>query len=368
MEKQEKNQLKDLLKKYLDGTPMGDNQLKSVEKVLSMLDDSNTNGGYIKEKSNTSPEDYLKVAGLHDKISGNNISKQSATELNKELEEANEFLKYVTNMCEKAFNIDEAELEDSSNEKSYDDPVSVFDLDIKEVDDISDNLYDWGLEDADVSIDKDGNVLVYELFSDDIPHFTEAFNDAFSKDMSKQDITDYLKDAYNRYKSNKPLKDSYEEGYPIEDDLRNGRVFLKEMVVKFPHMDAVEEKYNLFPDAVDVKGEPVICHYYVDGVKYIISKSPEKKSFDMVDKRLPLYDTEGVSHPAPFDEYKQLPFSVSLDKMLVTRGDSEFELNKLKSNNENLLQYYLFTTGDKAFVIYNFDDSNAFYLKNTLDL
>jgi len=347
MEKQEKNQLKDLLKKYLDSTPMDSNQLMSASEVINMLDDSNTNGGPTKEEKNR--------------------SKKSATELNKDLEEANEFLKYVTNMYAKAFGIDESELEDSDNlEESdnddiSDDSVSVFDLDIKESEYISNNLYDWGLEDAEVDIDKDGNVLVYGLLPGDVLQFTEAFNDAFSKDMSNQDITDYLKDAYNRYNSNKPLKDSYEEGYPIGDDLRNGRVFLKEMVVKFPHMDAVEEKYDLFLDAVGGKIEPAIYHYYVDGVKYIISKFPEKKSFDVVDKRFPLYDK------TPLDGDNQLPFSVSLDKMLVTGEKEDFELNKLKSNNERL-QYYFFTTGNKAFVIYTSDDSNAFYLKNTFDI
>lgn len=348
MEKQEKNQLKELLKKYLDSTPMDSNQSSSANDIINMLDASSTSGPTKDGKAS---------------------SNKSATELNKNLEEANEFLKYVTNMYANALGIDESELEDSDNEgsdneDSSEDSVSLFDLDIKEADDISDNLYDWGLEDAEVDIDKDGNVLVYGLLPGDVTHFTEAFNDAFSKDMSTQDITDYLKDAYNRYNSNKPLKDSYEEGYPIGDDLRNGRVFLKEMVVKFPHMDAVEEKYDLFLDAVGGKSEPAIYNYYVDGVKYIISKFPEKKSFDMVDKRFPLYDKTSL------DGDNQLPFSVSLDKMMVTSGDGEketFKLNKLKSNNE-LLQYYLFTTGDKAFVIYNFDDSNSFYLKNMLDL
>ena len=179
MDNQEKKQLKDLLKKYLGSTPMDSNQLMSVSEVLNSLEEDK---------------------------SGNKLTSQ---ELSKELEEANEFLKYVTNMCANAFGIDESELEDSNNEDSYDELVSVFDIDIKEAEKISDNLYEEGLEDADVNIDKDGNVLVYELFSDDIPHFTEAFNDAFSKDMSDQDITDYLKDAYNRYNSNKPLKDSY---------------------------------------------------------------------------------------------------------------------------------------------------------------
>jgi len=83
MEKQEKNQLKNLLKKYLDSTSM--DSLISVSEVINMLDDSNTTGVYTKGKFNPSPEDYLKVAGLHDKISGNNSSKKSATELNKEL-------------------------------------------------------------------------------------------------------------------------------------------------------------------------------------------------------------------------------------------------------------------------------------------
>jgi len=72
MEKQEKNQLKNLLKKYLDSTSM--DSLISVSEVINMLDDSNTTGGYTKGKFNPSPEDYLKVAGLHDKISGNNNS------------------------------------------------------------------------------------------------------------------------------------------------------------------------------------------------------------------------------------------------------------------------------------------------------
>lgn len=179
MEKQEKNQLKDLLKKYLDSTPMDSNQSSSANNIINMLDDSGENG-----------------ATKDGKTSNN----KSATELNKNLEEANEFLKYVTNMYANALGIDESELEDS---------VSLFDLDIKEADDISNNLYDWGLEDADVAIDKDGNVLVYGLLPGDVLQFTEAFNDAFSKDMSNQDITDYLKDAYNRYNSNKPLKDSY---------------------------------------------------------------------------------------------------------------------------------------------------------------
>lgn len=351
MEKQEKNQLKDLLKKYIDSTPMDSNQLMSASEVINRLDDSSENG--------TTKD-------------GKTSSKKSATELNIELEKANEFLKYVTNMYAKAFGIDESELEDSDNEgsdneDSSEDSVSVFDLDIKEADDIYDNLYDWGLEDADVAIDKDGNVLVYGLFPEDISHFTEAFNDAFSKDMSKQDITDYLKDAYNRYNSNKPLEDSYDEGYPIGDDLRNGRVFLKEMVVKFPHMDAVEEEYDLFLDAVGGKSEPAIYHYYADGVKYIISKFPEKKSFDMIDKKFPLYDTEGISHPTPFDEYNQLPFSVSLDKMMVTSVDGEFELNKWEDFNANR-QYFSFTNNSKMFIIYRLYASSEFYLLTTIDL
>jgi len=327
MEKQEKNQLKDLLKKYLDSTSMDSNQLMSASEVLNSLEEDK---------------------------SGKKLTSQ---ELSKELEEATDFLNLVIHMCANAFGIDEAELEDSSNENGYDEPVSVFDLDIKEVDDISDNLYDWGLEDADVSIDKDGNVLVYELFSDDIPHFTEAFNDAFSKDMSDQDITDYLKDAYNRYNSNKPLKDSYDEGYPIEGNLRNGRVFLKDMVVKFPPMDAVEEEYYLFLDAVGGKREPAIYHYYADGVKYIISKFPEKESFDMIDKRFPLYD----------DVDKQLLFSVSLDKMMVTGEKENFELNKLKYN-DGKCQYYSFENGDNLFIIYKCYDINEFYLSNTINI
>ena len=258
MEKQEKKQLKDLLKKYIDSTPMDSN----VEEVLSMLDDSNTNEGPTRDEKNS--------------------SKKSATELNKDLEEAKKFLKYVTNMCANAFGIDEAELEDSDNEDSSEDSVSVFYLDIKEADDISDNLYDCGLEDAEVDIDKEGNVLVYGLLPGDVTHFTEAFNDAFSKDMSTQDITDYLKDAYNRYNSNKPLKDSYEEGYPIEDDLRNGRVFLKEMVVKFPHVNAVEEEYKLFEDGDNF-------YFYFDGVKYIINKTPEENYFSLIDKVYPIF-------------------------------------------------------------------------------
>lgn len=103
--------------------------------------------------------------------------------------------------------------------------------------------------------------------------------------------------------------------------------------------------------------EPKDYHYYVDGVKYIIRKSPEKESFEILDKRFPLYD----------DADKQLPFSISLDRMLVTDEKEDFELNKLKSNNERL-QYYFFTTGNKAFVIYTSDDSNAFYLKNVFDV
>lgn len=340
MEKQEKKQLKDLLKKYLDSTPMDSNQSSSANDIINMLDASSTSGPTKDGKAS---------------------SNKSATELNKNLEEANEFLKYVTNMYANALGIDESELEDSDNEDSSEDSVSLFDLDIKEADDISDNLYDWGLEDADVAIDKDGNVLVYGLLPGDVTQFTEAFNDAFSKGMSTQDITDYLKDAYNRYKSNKPLKDSYEEGYPIGDDLRNGRVFLKEMVVKFPHMDAVEEKYDLFLDAVGGKIEPAIYHYYVDGVKYIISKFPEKKSFDVVDKRFPLYDK------TPLDGDNQLPFSVSLDKMLVTGEKEDFELNKLKYNDGEC-QYYSFENGDKLFIIYKCYDINEFYLSNTINL
>lgn len=348
MEKQEKNQLKDLLKKYIDSTPMDSNQLMSASEVINGLDDSSTNSGPTKDEKNS--------------------SKKSATELNKDLEEANEFLKYVTNMYAKAFGIDESELEDSDNleesdnDDSSEDSVSVFALDIKEADDISDNLYDWGLEDAEVDIDKDGNVLVYGLLPGDVTHFTEAFNDAFSNDMSKQDITDYLKDAYNRYKSNKPLKDSYEEGYPIEDDPQNGRVFLKEMVVKIPYMDDAEVGYDLLSDANNGTFiDPKYYHYYVDGVKYIISKFPEEDHFTLLDKRFPLYDK------TPLDGDNQLPYSISLDRMLVTDEKEDFELNKLKSNNERL-QYYFFTTGNKAFVIYTSDDSNAFYLKNVFDV
>lgn len=345
MEKQEKNQLKDLLKKYIDSTPMDSNQSSSANNIINMLDDSSENG--------TTKD-------------GKTSSNKSATELNKNLEEANEFLKYVTNMYANALGIDESELEDSDNEgsdneDSSEESVSLFDLDIKEADDISDNLYDWGLEDAEVDIDKDGNVLVYGLFPKDIPHFTEAFNDAFSKDMSKQDITDYLKDAYNRYNSNKPLKDSYDEGCPIEDDPQNGRVFLKEMVVKFPPMGSKEEKeYELFQD-YDNFLEPKDYHYYVDGVKYIIRKSPEKESFDIIDKRFPLYDT------TPLDGDKKLLFLVSLDKMMVTGEKENFELNKLEYTDGDH-QYYSFENGDKLLVIYKRYYSNTFYLKNMLDL
>jgi len=374
MKKQEKKQLKDLLKKYLDSTPMDSNQLMSASEVINGLDDSSTNSGPTNEEKNSptdwliSPDDWLKAIELPDKISGKNSSKKSATELNKDLEEANEFLKYVTNMYAKAFGIDESELEDSDNleesdnDDSYEDSVSVFDLDIKESDDISDNLYDWGLEDAEVDIDKDGNVLVYGLLPGDVLQFTEAFNDAFSKDMSNQDITDYLKDAYNRYNSNKPLKDSYDEGCPIEDAPQNGRVFLKEMVVKIPYMDDAEVEYDLLSDANNGTFiDPKYYHYYVDGVKYIISKFPEEDHFTLLDKRFPLYDK------TPLDGNNQLPYSISLDKMLVTDEKEDFELNKLKANNERL-QYYFFTTDNKAFVIYTSDDSNAFYLKNAFDV
>ena len=336
MEKQEKNQLKELLKKYIDSTPMDSNQSSSANDIINRLDDSSENG--------TTKD-------------GKTSSNKSATELNKELEEANEFLKYVTNMYTNALGIDESELEDSDNDDSFEDSVSVFDLDIKEADDIYDNLYDWGLEDAGVDIDKDGNVLVFGILPGDVTHFTEAFNDAFSKDMSTQDITDYLKDAYNRYKSNKPLKDSYEEGSPIEDDLQNGRVFLKEMVVKFPPMGSEEEKeYELFQD-FDNFMEPKNYHYYVDGVKYIISKLPEKESFEILDKRFPLYD----------DADKQLPFSISLDKMMVTGEKENFELNKLKYNDGEC-QYYSFENGDKLFIIYKYYDINEFYLSNTINI
>ena len=357
MEKQEKGQLKELLKKYLDSTSMDSNQSSSANDIINMLDSSSENGP-TKD--------------------GKNSSNKSATELSKSLEEANEFLKYVTNMYANALGIDESELEDpnnedSNNENSSEDSVSVFDLDIKEAEKISDNLYDWGLEGADVDIDKDGNVLVFGLSPADIPHFTEAFNDAFSKDMTQQDITDYLKDAYNRYKSNKPLKDSYEEGYPIEDDLRNGRVFLKDMVVKFPHldseeeyelfkdsdnsMDSSEEEYDLFQDADDYKFiTPRYYHYYIDGVTYIISKFPEEEFFVIVDKRFPLYD---------FD--KQLPFAISLDKLMVIGEEDNYELNKLKYNDGEY-QYYSFENGDKLFIIYKGYDSNEFYLCNTINL
>jgi len=377
MEKQEKNQLKDLLKKYIDSTPMDSNQSSSANNIINMLDDSSTNE-HNKETVFPSVEDYLTAVELYEKLFGDDSGKKlTSHELSKELEEATNFLNHVIHMCEKAFNIDESELEDPKgnedsdnksskenldNEEDYDDSVSVFDLDIKESEYISNNLYDWGLEDAEVDIDKDGNVLVYGLLPDDVPHFTEAFNDAFSKDMSKQDITDYLKDAYNRYNSNKPLKDSYDEGCPIEDDPQNGRVFLKEMVVKIPYMDDAEVGYDLLSDANNGTFiDPKYYHYYVDGVKYIISKFPEEDHFTLLDKRFPLYDK------TPLDGDNQLPYSISLDRMLVTDEKEDFELNKLKSNNERL-QYYFFTTGNKAFVIYTSDDSNAFYLKNTFDI
>jgi len=346
MEKQEKNQLKDLLKKYLDSTPMDSNQSSSANDIINMLDDSNTNGGPTKEEKNR--------------------SKKSATELNKDLEEANEFLKYVTNMYAKAFGIDESELEDSDNlEESdnddiSDDSVSVFDLDIKESEYISNNLYDWGLEDAEVDIDKDGNVLVYGLLPGDVLQFTEAFNDAFSKDMSNQDITDYLKDAYNRYNSNKPLKDSYEEGYPIGDDLRNGRVFLKDMVVKFPHMDAVEEEYDLFEDGDNF-------YFYFDGVKYILNKTPEASYFSLIDKVYPLYDNDsskvGYHAHTPFEINKETPFGVSLDNMRVTSEDGEYTLVKLTEYNQEL-PHFSFVADNILFLIY-FDQSlNAFYVSS----
>jgi len=143
------------------------------------------------------------------------------------------------------------------------------------------------------------------------------------------------------------------------------------MVVKFPPMGSEEEKYDLFLDAVGGKSEPAIYHYYADGVKYIISKFSEKESFDIIYKRFPLYDTEGISHPTPSDEYKQLPFSVSLDKMLVTNGNDEFELNKWEDFNANR-QYFSFTNNSKMFIIYRLYDrlyaSSEFYLLTTIDL
>lgn len=338
MEKQEKNQLKDLLKKYLDSTPMDSNQSSSANNIINMLDDSSENG--------TTKD-------------GKTSSNKSATELNKNLEEANEFLKYVTNMYANALGIDESELEDSDNEgsdneDSSEDSVSLFDLDIKESEYISNNLYDWGLEDAEVDIDKDGNVLVYGLLPGDVTHFTEAFNDAFSKDMSTQDITDYLKDAYNRYNSNKPLKDSYEEGYPIGDDLRNGRVFLKEMVVKFPHVKAVEEEYKLFEDGDNF-------YFYFDGVKYIINKTPEENYFSLIDKVYPLFSKAVL--PAPFEANKETPFEVSLDNMRVTSEDGEYTLVKLTEYNQEL-PHFSFVADNILFLIY-FDQSlNAFYVSS----
>lgn len=270
-------------------------------------------------------------------------------------------------MYANALGIDESELEDSDNEgsdneDSSEDSVSLFALDIKEADDISDNLYDCGLEDAEVVIDKDGNVLVYGLLPGDVLQFTEAFNDAFSKDMSNQDITDYLKDAYNRYNSSKPLKDSYEEGCPIEDDPQNGRVFLKEMVVKIPYMDDAEVEYDLLSDANNGTFiDPKYYHYYVDGVKYIISKFPEEDHFTLLDKRFPLYDK------TPLDGDNQLPFTISLDKMLVTSGEEDIELDELKSKNKNY-QYYSFESNNKLFIIYHFEGEDSFYLHNMIDL
>lgn len=344
MEKQEKNQLKDLLKKYLDSTPMDSNQSSSANNIINMLDDSSENG--------TTKD-------------GKTSSNKSATELNKNLEEANEFLKYVTNMYANALGIDESELEDSDkegsdNEDSSEDSVSIFDLDIKESEYISNNLYDWGLEDAEVDIDKDGNVLVYGLLPDDVPHFTEAFNDVFSNDMSKQDITDYLKDAYNRYNSNKTLKDSYEEGYPIEDDLRNGRVFLKDMVVKFPHVNAVEEEYDLFEDGDNF-------YFYFDGVKYILNKTPEAIYFSLIDKVYPLYDNDsskvGYHAHTPFEINKETPFGISLDNMRVTSEDGEYTLVKLTEYNQEL-PHFSFVADNILFLIY-FDQSlNAFYVSS----
>lgn len=316
MEKQEKNQLKNLLKKYLDSTPMDSNQLMSASEVLNSLEEDK---------------------------SGKKLTSQ---ELSKELEEANEFLKYVTNMCEKAFNIDESELEDSNNDDSHEDSVSVFDLDIKEANDISDNLYDWGLEDAEVDIDKDGNVLVYGLLPGDVLQFTEAFNDAFSKDMSNQDITDYLKDAYNRYYSNKPLKDSYDEGCPIEDDPQNGRVFLKEMVVKIPHMGSEEEKYELFEDGDNF-------YFYFDGVKYILNKKPEADCFSIIDKVYPLFSKAVL--PAPFE--------VSLDNMRVTSEDGEYTLVKLTEYKQEL-PHFSFVADNTLFLIYFEKSLNAFYVSS----
>lgn len=169
MEKQEKNQLKDLLNKYLDSTPMGANHLMimSASDLINMIDNSSTNGEQTEEAVLPSVDDHLTAVDLYEKLLGDDSDKKlTSQELSKELEEANEFLKYATNMCANAFGIDGTELEDSSNENSYDEPVSVFDLDIKEADDIYDNLYDWGLEDADVYVDKEGNVLVYELLSE----------------------------------------------------------------------------------------------------------------------------------------------------------------------------------------------------------
>lgn len=153
MEKQEKNQLKDLLKKYLDSTPMDSNQSSSANNIINMLDDSSTNE-HNKETVFPSVEDYLTAVELYEKLFGDDSGKKlTSHELSKELEEATNFLNHVTHMCAKAFNIDESELEDHKgnedsdnksskenldNEEDYDDSVSVFDLDIKEADDISD--------------------------------------------------------------------------------------------------------------------------------------------------------------------------------------------------------------------------------------
>lgn len=59
MDKQEKNQLKELLNKYLDSTFMDSNQSSSANNIINMLDDSNTNEGPTKDGKTSSNKFYL---------------------------------------------------------------------------------------------------------------------------------------------------------------------------------------------------------------------------------------------------------------------------------------------------------------------
>lgn len=101
------------------------------------------------------------------------------------------------------------------------DGINIYDLDLPEGDTLYENLYDEGLEDAEIKIDSEGNVLTYGLLPGDTICFVDAFTDSFPR-KDQQEVTEYLKNAYDD-KVNRTDTDSSDEennsdsGLDIED-------------------------------------------------------------------------------------------------------------------------------------------------------